>query len=182
MAAPHISLFALLALVPLVAWRLYARLRRLIGRQRLSRLRPWVTLLLFPLVLGLLALAARAHPDRLWFLGAGLALGGGLGVFGVKKTRFERTADGLFYTPDKYLGIAVSLLLVGRIIYRLVEVFVLGNLPPPGQPDDFATTPLTLGVVGLLSGYYILYAAGLVRCRSALLRSPVGNGNGNGEA
>jgi hypothetical protein len=80
----------------------------------------------------------------------------------------------LFYTPNAHLGIAVSLLLVGRIIYRLVEVFVLGKVPPPGQPDDFAITPLTLSVVGVLAGYYVVYAAGLVRRRAALLRDAPG--------
>jgi hypothetical protein len=173
MAVPQISLFALFALVPLMAWRMYARIRRMIGRQRLSRIRPWVTLLIFPLLLGLLVLAARAHPDRLWFLGIGVAAGGALALFGLKKTRFERTPEGLFYTPNAHLGIGLSLLLIGRVIYRLVDVFVFGHVPPPTEPNDFAITPLTLGVVGLLAGYYIVYAAGLVRSRSALLRQPV---------
>src|SRR3954447_17177816 len=116
---PHGSMLTIYALIPLIAWRLYARLRRMIGRQRLSRIRPWVTLLMFPLLLGLLALAARAHLERLWFLGIGVALGGALGVFGLKKTRFERTPEGLFYTPNAHLGMAISLLLIGRISYRL---------------------------------------------------------------
>jgi hypothetical protein len=45
-------------------------------------------------------------------------------------------------------------------------------VPPPAEPNDFAITPLTLGVVGLLAGYYIVYAAGLVRKRSALRAGP----------
>jgi hypothetical protein len=170
MAAPHISVITLLALLPLIGWRMYARLRRMIGRQRLPRIRPWVTLVMFPLLLGLLALAARAHLERLWFLAIGVVLGGALGVFGLRKTRFERTAQGLFYTPNAQLGIALSLLLVGRVIYRLVAVFVFGVAPAPAEPNDFAITPLTLGIVGLLTGYYIVYSAGLVRQRAALLR------------
>jgi hypothetical protein len=168
----------LLALLPLIAWRMYARMRRMIGRQRLTRMRPWLTLVMFPLLLGLLALAARAHPERLWFLGIGVALGGAAGVFGLKKTGFERAPQGLFYTPNAYLGIGLSLLLVGRVIYRLVEVFVFGVAPAPAEPNDFAVTPLTLGVVGLLAGYYIVYSAGLVRARAALLRGPIGKPGG----
>jgi hypothetical protein len=174
MATPHVSLLTVLALLPLIVWRMYARLRRMIGRQRLSRIRPWVTLVMFPLLLALLALAARAHLERLWFLGVGVAFGGALGVFGLRKTRFERTPQGLFYTPNAHLGIALSLLLVGRVIYRLVAVFVFGVAPAPAEPNDFAITPLTLGIVGLLTGYYIVYSAGLVRQRAALLRSPIG--------
>jgi len=74
MAAPHISVITLLALLPLIGWRMYARLRRMIGRQRLPRIRPWVTLVMFPLLLGLLALAARAHLERLWFLAIGVVI------------------------------------------------------------------------------------------------------------
>jgi hypothetical protein len=170
MPAPHLSLFTLLALLPLVAWRMYARMRRMIGRQRLSRVRPWVTLVIFPLLLALLALAARMHIERLWFLAAGVAAGGALAMVGLKKTRFEITQDGLFYTPNGHLGIGLSLLLLGRVLYRLFDVFVLGHVPPPAEPNDFAITPLTLAVVGLLAGYYIAYAAGLVRRRAALLR------------
>jgi len=172
MAVPQISIVAILALVPLMAWRMYARVRRMIGRQRLSRIRPWITLVIFPLLLGLLVLAARAHLDRLWFLGIGVAAGGALALFGLKKTRFERTPEGVFYTPNAHLGIGLSLLLTGRVIYRLVEVFVFGHVPPPAEPNDFAITPLTLGVVGLLAGYYVVYAAGLVRKRSALRAGP----------
>lgn len=171
---PHGSMLTIYALIPLVAWRLYARLRRMIGRQRLSRIRPWVTLVIFPLLLGLLALAARAHLERLWFLAIGVALGGALGVVGLGKTRFERTPEGLFYTPNAHLGIAISLLLVGRVIYRLVAAFVFGVTPAPAEPNDFAITPLTLGVVGLLTGYYIAYSAGLLRQRAVLLRTSIG--------
>jgi len=175
MDAPHIPVLAIVALVPLVVWRLYARMRRMIGRQRLTRIRPWVTLVMFPLLLGLLGLAARAHLERLWFLGIGVALGGALAVFGLAKTSFERTPQGLFYTPNAHLGIALSLLLVGRVLWRLVEVFVLGNVPVRSDPNDFAITPLTLAVVGLLAGYYIVYSAGLVRQRRVLLRAARGN-------
>jgi hypothetical protein len=174
---PHGSMLTIYALIPLIAWRLYARLRRMIGRQRLSRIRPWVTLLIFPLLLGLLALAARLHPQRLWFLGIGVVLGGALAVFGLAKTRFERTREGLFYTPDARLGIGLSLLLVARIVWRLVDVFVLGHAPPPSDPNDPAITPLTLGVVGLLTGYYIAYSAGLLRQRAVLLRTSIGKGD-----
>jgi len=178
MAVPHVSLLTIVALLPLVAWRLYARMRRMISRQRLTRLRPWVTLVMFPLLLALLALAARAHLERLWFLGIGVALGAALAVWGLNKTRFERTPQGLFYTPNAQLGIGLSLLLIGRVVWRLVAVFVFGVAPAPAEPNEFAITPMTLGVVGLLAGYYILYAAGLVRQRAALLQVPIGNPDG----
>jgi hypothetical protein len=116
----------------------------------------------------LLALAAHAHPERLWWLAAGLGLGVPLGIFGLGKTSFEPTPQGLYYTPNVHLGVALSLLFVARIVYRLVEVYVLEPAATHGM-HDFARSPLTLAVFGLLAGYYIAYAVGLVRWRFRVL-------------
>jgi hypothetical protein len=164
--APAITL---LILLPLVAWRVYARVRRMVGRQRLSKVRPWITLAIFPVLVVALGLATRSHPEGLWALAAGLGAGAALGRFGLGKTRFEATPGGLFYTPNAHLGVALSLVLVARIVYRLVEIYSSGPLMPHAM-NDFARSPLTLGVFGLLAGYYICYAVGLVRWRQRVLR------------
>jgi hypothetical protein len=160
-------------LIPLVLWRMYSRIRRMVGRQRLSRVRPWVTLVVFPLIIAMLALATLTHPERLVVLAVAVAAGLALARFGLSKTKFEPTPEGLFYTPNAHLGIALSLLFVGRILYRLVEMYALG-LPGPaaGGPgaQDFARSPLTLGVFGLLAGYYVGYAIGLVRWRMGVMQ------------
>src|SRR5512140_801540 len=114
MQAPTPTGIALLVLLPLLAWRVYSRIRRMIGRQRLSRVRPWITLTLFPVLVALLAYAARSHVERLGWLAGGLMIGVFLAVYGLRLTRFEPTPQGLFYTPNVHLGIALSLLFVGR--------------------------------------------------------------------
>ncbi|MEO7387710.1 MAG: CcdC protein domain-containing protein [Gammaproteobacteria bacterium] len=155
---------AVLALTPLLAWRIYARIRRSIGRQRLSRPRAWLTLTLFPMLLALLAVGAYWQAVPVAWLAAGLASGALLAIYGLRRTRFEATAEGVYYTPSAHLGVALSLLLVGRVLYRLVEVAAIdtsvltGNQPP-------VLSPLTLALVGLLAGYYMRYALGLVRWR-----------------
>src|SRR5882724_13381640 len=132
---PTSSTIALLVLIPLMAWRVYARIRRMVGRQRLSRVRPWITLTVLSLVIALVTASTLLHPERLvWFIAA-LAAGGALSVFGLKMTKFEATPQGLFYTPNAHLGIALSLLFVGRIAYRLVEVYALGTALRPGGID-----------------------------------------------
>lgn len=170
MNAPSPSTITLLALLPLLAWRVYSRFKRMVGRQRLSSIRPWVTLAIFPILISLLCFAARAHPEQLWWLAAGLGSGTILGIYGLRKTRFEPTKKGLFYTPNAHLGIALSLLFVARIVYRIIEVY---TLTPTVLHDmrDFARSPLTLAVFGLLAGYYICYALGLVRWRWRVLRA-----------
>ena len=158
----------LLVLVPLFLWRMYSRVRRLIGRQRLSRVRPWITLAIFPLLIVLLAWLTSAQPGRLAFLAAGAATGVPLGLFGLKHTRFEPTKQGLFYTPNVHLGIALSLLFLGRIVYRVVEIYALRTALPTDF-SGFAVSTLTLCVFGLLAGYYMTYAVGLVRWRARVL-------------
>jgi hypothetical protein len=168
MQAPGSSTVALLVLLPLLAWRIYARFRRMIGRQRLSGVRPWITIAIFTTLVVLLALAALSRPERLVWLGGGLLLGAALARYGLQQTKFEPTREGLYYTPNAHLGIALSLLLVARIIFRAVQVYVI-DPTVPHDPSDFARTPLTLAVFGVLAGYYIAYAIGLARWRAGAM-------------
>jgi hypothetical protein len=174
MDAAHTTVLTILALLPLIGWRMYMRVRRMIGRQRLSRVRPWITLAVFPLLLGLLSLSAFApphpQPQRLVWLAAGLALGGLLAIYGLKRTHYEPTREGLYYTPDSRLGIALSVLFVARIAYRLIQLLVMGVDTAP-QGNEFTLSPYTLGPVGMFSGYYIGYAVGLLRWRFRVLRA-----------
>ena len=152
-----------LVVVPLIAWRIYVRIKRLVGRQCLSRVRPWITVVVFPAIVLLLATVSLAHPVNLLVLAAGLAAGAMLAVYGLRHTCFEVTPQGHFYTPNAHIGIALSLLFIGRILYRLWEIYGLPMNPTSSQ--DFARSPLTLGIFGLLAGYYIAYAIGLIGWR-----------------
>lgn len=160
------------ALVALIAWRLYARIRRNIGRQRLHPVRPWITVILFPVILVLLGVATRTRPLVETSLLCGIAVGVGLGVLGLRLTRFESTSQGLFYTPSAHLGVALSTLLVCRIAYR----FVVGGFPGMGggaPPASAPLTPLTLLLIGTLAGYYCTYAIGLLRWKARVGSTPV---------
>ncbi len=156
-----------IAIAALIGWRIYMRIRRLVGRQRLSPIRPWVTLVVFPLLLCLLALVSLGHPYTLAALAAGLAIGIGLGLYGHRVTRFEATPEGLFYTPNAHLGIALSLLFIGRCGYRMFQLSVLGET---GSVNDFGSSPITLAIFGTLAGYYVSYAAGLLRWKHSIKR------------
>jgi energy-converting hydrogenase Eha subunit A len=151
------------AVVALIGWRLYARIRRNIGRQRFSPRRPWITLSIFPLLLLLLGFTTMTRPLMEGSLWLGVTVGVGLGILGQRLTRYEVTAEGLFYTPSAHLGIALSALLVCRIVYRFT---VSGGLPGMGGAPPVAgqsLTPLTLLLLGTLAGYYCSYAVGLLR-------------------
>jgi hypothetical protein len=154
-----------LALVPLIAWRLYQRVRRLVGRQKSISWRHWSAAILFPLLLLTLALPALGQPAALAALGAGVTAGVALAVWGLRLTRFEHSGDDFYYTPSAHIGIGLSLLLACRILYRLVDVYD-GVLAHAQAAGEFGSSPLTLLVFGMLAGYYASYAIGLLRWRS----------------
>ena len=156
----------------LVGWRLYSRVRRMVGRQRLSTVRPWVTLSVFPLLIALFLVGSLPHPSVALALVGGVVSGVALGRYGLRLTKFEQTPLGLFYTPSVHLGIALSVLFIGRIGYRAVQLYVLPAAIHEGSAT-FARSPLTMLIFGTLAGYYVAYAIGLLRWRRrASLASP----------
>jgi hypothetical protein len=161
---PHRAPSAILtvAAIALIAWRVYARIRRNIGRQHFVPGRSWLSVTLFPLAIVMVAFTLRFQPPQMGLsLFGGLVLGVALGVFGLRLTRFEATAEGLFYVPSAHLGIALSTLLVARFAYRLATVEVGGD-----QGASFMAvhlTPLTLSLIGVTAAYYVTYAVGLLR-------------------
>jgi hypothetical protein len=120
-AVPHPSLFVSAGIGALVVWRAYSRVRRMIGRQQLTSVRPWITVIVFPLIFALLMFGSRAHAMNVLALVIGASCGAALGLYGLRLTKFEQTAEGLFYTPSSHLGIALSLLFFGRLAYRIFQ-------------------------------------------------------------
>ena len=161
------STMIMLVVVPLVVWRMYSRIRRLIGRQKSKAWRHWCAAILFPLLVTLLGLAAMMSPIALATLAVGLAVGVGLAIWGLRLTKFERTDAGYFYTPNGHIGIALSLLFVARIAFRLLQLASLTSAEAQLATQDFGRSPLTLAVVGMMAGYYTWYAIGLLRWRAA---------------
>jgi hypothetical protein len=162
MTPQQTQLLMSIAIVALIAWRLQSRVRRLIGRQRLSPVRPWINVVLFPVLIALLALGSRGHPLAGLALAGGAVLGITLGVLGLRLTRFEVTAEGLYYTPSAHIGVTLSVLVVCRIGWRLLTQGLPGSAAD-GAPPGAALTPLTLLLLGTLAGYYWTYAVGLLR-------------------
>jgi cytochrome b561 len=160
------SSIVIVALVPLILWRLYSRFRRLVGRQRSRAWRHWTAAIFYPLLILLLAIPAMLNPYSFIALAAGIATGIALAVFGLKLTRFEATPEGFFYTPHAHIGIGLSLLLVLRVGYRFYEISQMTAGPQPGHMQDFTRSPLTLVIIGMVASYYAAYAIGILRWRA----------------
>jgi hypothetical protein len=143
----------------LFAWSIYCRIKRNIGRQKLRPRRIIFSFVIFILV-GFLIVTAALHTQNtnlLFGFGGGLLLGAVLGFLGLRLTKFETTSEGHFYTPNTYIGSALSLLLVGRIVYNYWRNG--GFMPDPNHPP--VQSPLTYFIIGLTFGYYIVYYVGL---------------------
>lgn len=150
-----------LLIIPLIAWRMYARVRRSIGRQPLQPKRMVVRIAIFGLISLLIGAGAWANTRLLSGLLGGLFLGVPLALLGLRLTKFEITPVEKFYTPNTVIGVTLSALFIGRVIYRIIVLSdqTGGN---PTSPEIFQS-PLTLSVFGLTAGYYIAYYTGVLR-------------------
>jgi hypothetical protein len=142
----------------LVAWGIYRRVRRNIGRQPLRPRRITISIAVFSVVSVLFIVASARHAPLLLGILGGLLAGSLLGLFGLRLTQFETTDQGHFYTPNTQIGVALSALFIGRMLYRF---WVLrDSVTATGHPPPFQS-PLTFFIFGLIAGYYIVYYIGL---------------------
>ena len=150
----------------LVAFAIYRRVRRNIGRQALQPGRMQFRIVVLSIVAALIGFGATRDMSLLGALLAGVAGGAALGWFGLQHTKFEATAQGKFYTPHTYIGVAVSALLLGRIAYRFLAVYPSMQAAAQADQNPFAAyqkSPLTLAILGVVIGYYICYYIGVLQ-------------------
>lgn len=162
-----------------VLWAIYRRTRRSFGRQRVVARRMWFRIGVLAVVGGLV-LVASAHELR---SAAALLAGAAAGYVGLQYTRFEATPEGRFYTPHTYIGLIVTALFLGRLLYRFLVLYsgthglaapgpglggppaYAGAYPSPyayQNPYAYQRSPLTLAIFGALVGYYVLYYLGVL--------------------
>jgi hypothetical protein len=148
-------------LIPFIAWRVYLRVRRNIGRQPFRPTRLKVSVGMFSAITVLFAFFGLSYPPMLAALAGGLALSVPVALYGLKLTKFEDTPGGKFYTPNTALGIGISALFIGRIAYRFLVIYAAPQLQSPSTPDSFRS-PLTFFLFGLSAGYFIAYQTGVL--------------------
>ena len=81
--------------------------------------------------------------------------------------------------PNPWIGALLTVLLLGRLGWRFMVVWpqmqqasaAPGAMPPMG----YASSPLTMLVIGLLVGYYIAYFSGLLIHHRRFQRAHPGN-------
>lgn len=149
-----------------LGWAIYRRARRSFGRQPVNviRLRLRIGVLA---VIGTLILAASVvNMNLLAAMLGGIVCGAVLATVGLRHTRFEATAEGRFYTPHTYIGLFVSALFIGRILFRYLTLYGHPQSIAQASPnpfDQYQRSPLTLAIFGVLVGYYVLFNLGILR-------------------
>ena len=164
-------LLPLLLVALVVAWLLlmpFALFQRYrMGRARRRAVRWLVTFNAWSLLVSVLLFLAGAWLAGHWIeaatthAAAGLLAGMLAGIAGLALTRFETTPQGLYYTPNRWLVLALTLVVAARIGYGLLRM-------QQAWVTDAKVAWLSqqgsmLAVGGLLLGHYLAYAWGLRR-------------------
>ncbi len=158
-----------LVMLPLLAWVVWRRVSRQFGRQPIQRKRMIFRIVLFSAIGGALALSGFHRIELAEGLAGGVLSGGALGLLGLRLTRFEvDPLKGDCYVPHPWIGALLTVLLLGRLAWRLLVLLPQMQHAPAaaGAPVmatmGYTASPLTMLVIGLLVGYYIVYFSGLL--------------------
>jgi uncharacterized membrane protein len=155
-----VTTIALLILTPVLVWRVYARLKTQMQRQRSILTRHYTGIFVFLAMLAVPASELLANPFSLGALAVGIAAGIGYAIWGLKLTRFDETDEGYFFTPNARLGIVIAMLFAARVLYVGFELYA-----NQGPTPRFTDSPLTMLVVGLTGAYFGSYSIGILRWR-----------------
>ena len=167
-----LTTLALIALIPLLVWRIHQRLKAQMARQRSILSRHYTGLLVFAALVLVPVTELGERPFSLAALAAGAIAGIALGAYGLRRTRFEDSSEGYFFTPPSRMGILVALLLVARVLYLGIEIYMNQGSSQPNP--RFSDSPVTMFCVGLTGAYFATFSAGLMRWRQRL-RKAMGN-------
>ncbi len=151
-----------------VVWAVFRRIRRTIGRQPLQTKRLQIRIGILAVVGVLMLIVSFRHPPLIAAVALGAGAGALLGAFGLRHTKFESTAEGRFYTPHTYIGIGITLLFLGRLVYRFAMLHGDGARVAAPDRDPLAalqSSPLTLAIFGVLVGYYLVFNVGVLNAR-----------------
>ncbi len=170
---PLLLLAVALVLAPVILVPVSLVIRYRAGTAR-RQARGWIAVInLIGLVISTLlflmgaAIANIWVPDTVRYSLLGLLGGFALGIVGLWLSRWERGPDSLHYTPNRWLVLAVTLLVTARILFGLWRSWHSWHLASRTGAD--ASLVASFGVAGSLAagavvlGYYLSYWLGIRR-------------------
>jgi hypothetical protein len=161
-----VVLLLVVALILTIPLSLFLRFRA--GTVRRLGRRWVVTLNLLMIVLSIGFFLYVAAITSFWVSGAlryslfGLMGGCFLGLLGLVLTRWEQTPRALYYTPNRWLILVITLAVMARLLYGVSRIW--HGWHTSGPDESWLKTAgiagsLALGAVML--GYYVTYLAGV---------------------
>jgi hypothetical protein len=101
-------------------------------------------------------------PNAFTYSAAGLVAGAALGVIGLLITRWERTPAGVYYTPNRWLVLGLTLAVSARLLYGFWRGWQSWDLTD-GSWLVAAGAAESLAAGALILGYYFAYWIGVRR-------------------
>jgi hypothetical protein len=153
------------AIAGLAVLLIYRRFRRSFGRQPMRPRRMLIRIAVLVLLGCTLLPAAFASGQFLLAEVAGAMAGAALGFWGARHTRYATSEGRLHYVPHTYTGVVVSLLFIGRLVYRGVVwysqngEFGGAGAASRGIAPTMVRSPLTVALIFVVVGYYVCYYA-----------------------
>lgn len=152
-----------IALTPLALLQRYRA-----GTMR-RRGRRWIaTLNIVTLAISAAMLLSSAAATSLWvpwtltYTAAGLGSGAILGVVGLALTRWEPGAQAVYYTPNRWLVLGVTLIVAARVLWGFVRGWLTWRAGVEGAPLLVAAGVAgTMAAGAVVVGYYLLFWVGV---------------------
>jgi Ca2+/H+ antiporter len=159
--------FVLLAFAGVVLLSLALRYRAGTARRQarpwVASLNVWLTGFSSVFFLSFTLLLSFWVPSAFRFAVIGMGCGAILGLLGLALTRWERRPNGLFYTPNRWLAVVITLAIAARFIYGWWRATHSGG-SAPGEQHWLITasaTQLSVAVAAGLVAYYLIYSIGV---------------------
>jgi len=169
---PVLVVLALVALIPLA---LVQRYRMGTARQRAKGWLAVINIVGFALSAAMFLVTAALTsiwvPGALTYTAGGLGIGCVLGMAGLWLTRWEQTPGGLYYTPNRWLVLGITLVVTGRVMlgfWRAWHTWHAGLDDASWFAAAGVAESMAAGAVVL--GYYFAYWIGV---RSRIRRHAV---------
>ena len=163
-----LGIFIVLAFIALIPFSLLQRFRRGTMKRRaigwvmgLNFFGTALSVLLF--LLGA-ALTTRWVPGTLTYTAAGLGLGVVLGVLGLVLTRWDVNGGRLYYTPNRWLVLGITLMVTARVVYGFYRSWQAWQATIDRMAWVAASgVAASMSAGAVVLGYYLVYWAGVRR-------------------
>ncbi len=163
LAVALLVLLAAIALMPIAVTQRYrAGTARRLARRWVVTLNLAGLLFSTGIFLAGAALTSVWAPLALRYSAGGLAAGCLLGLAGLFGTRWEATPRSLYYTPNRWLVLAITLIVAGRMGYGFYRAWEAWHLRADSTSWLAASGAAdSLGAAGVVLGYYVVFWAGV---------------------